>query len=163
EAHAEYRAAVALEAEAARSRPRLREWFPETLIWRPELITDDQGRASLDLRLADSITSWRLTASAVTPTGKLGAATQHLRVFQPFFVDLNLPVALTRGDEVDVPVVVYTYLPKPQTIELQLKREPWFELREEPPAKLEMPVDAVRAFAYKISVKKVGLHTLQVE
>src|SRR5207248_364403 len=38
--------------------PRVRELFPETLLWRPELVTDDQGRASLDLELADSITTW---------------------------------------------------------------------------------------------------------
>ena len=53
---------------------RVRDWFPETLLWRPELITDDQGRATLDLDLADSITTWRLSASAVTADGQLGAA-----------------------------------------------------------------------------------------
>ena len=52
---------------------RVRDWFPETLLWRPELITDDQGRATLDLDLADSITTWRLSASAVTADGQLGA------------------------------------------------------------------------------------------
>ncbi len=40
---------------------RIRQWFPETLLWRPELITDDQGEVSLDVELADSITTWRLT------------------------------------------------------------------------------------------------------
>src|SRR5579864_2304838 len=29
--------------------PRLRQWFPETLLWRPELITDDNGEVSLDV------------------------------------------------------------------------------------------------------------------
>src|SRR5262249_25366927 len=28
---------------------RVRQDFPETLLWRPELITDDQGQATLDL------------------------------------------------------------------------------------------------------------------
>src|SRR5262249_42055607 len=51
---------------------RARQHFPETLLWRPELITDDQGRASLDLARADSITTWRLTASAVSADGLLG-------------------------------------------------------------------------------------------
>src|SRR5262249_58583485 len=90
--------------------PRVREQFPERLLWRPELITDDNGHASLDIELADSITTWRLSASAVSGDGRLGAAQSSIRVFQPFFVDLNLPVALTRGDEVSVPVVVYNYL-----------------------------------------------------
>ena len=39
-------------------------------------------------------------------------------MFQPFFVDFNLPVAVTRGDEVAVPVVVYNYLNSAQTVEL---------------------------------------------
>src|SRR5205807_2623783 len=100
---------------------RVRELFPETLLWRPELITDDSGHASLDVELADSITTWRLSASAVTADGRLGAAQSSIRVFQPFFVDLNLPVSLTRGDEVSLPVVVYNYLAKSQTVELKLE------------------------------------------
>src|SRR5205085_636496 len=28
---------------------RVRELFPETLLWRPELITDDNGRATIDV------------------------------------------------------------------------------------------------------------------
>ena len=94
----------------------MREWFPESLLWRPELITDDNGRASLTIDLADSITTWRLTASAVwrRSARRPGKA---IRVFQPFFVDLNLPVSPTRGDEVAVPAVVYNYLDKPHTVD----------------------------------------------
>jgi hypothetical protein len=92
--------------------PRIREWFPETLLWRPELITNEKGEAKLPLDLADSITTWRLSASAVTAQGRLGASTEKIKVFQPFFVEVQLPVALTRGDEVAVPVVVYNYLDK---------------------------------------------------
>ena len=108
--------------------PRLRDYFPETLAWRPQLVTDDDGRASLDLELADSITTWRLSASAVTADGRLGATEKPLKVFQPFFVDVNLPVSLTRGDELAVPVVVYNYLDKPQTVTLTLAKAPWFTL-----------------------------------
>src|SRR5262249_7043744 len=104
---------------------RVREWFPETLFWRPELITDDNGRASLNVDLADSVTTWRLTTSAVSADGRLGANQSSLRVFQPFFVDLNLPVALTRGDEVAVAVVVYHYLAQPQNVQLTRADRQW--------------------------------------
>ena len=53
--------------------PRIRKTFPETLLWTPQLITDDDGRAHLDIDLADSITTWRLSASAVAADGRLGA------------------------------------------------------------------------------------------
>lgn len=107
---------------------RVRQQFPETLLWQPQLITDDNGRATLEVPLADSITNWRLSASAVSAAGQLGAIQDGVRVFQPFFVDLNLPVALTRNDEVSIPVVVYNYLSEPQTVELVLEQDEWFEL-----------------------------------
>lgn len=107
---------------------RVRKQFPETLLWQPQLITDDNGRATLEVPLADSITNWRLSASAVSAAGQLGALQEGVRVFQPFFVDLNLPVALTRNDEVAISVVVYNYLSEPQTVELVLERDEWFDL-----------------------------------
>jgi hypothetical protein len=141
---------------------RVRQDFPETLLWRPELITDDQGRASLDLALADSITTWRLTASAVSADGRLGGAETPIRVFQPFFVDLNLPVALTRNDEVTIPVVVYNYLAKPQVVELTLADADWFERLDDTVKSLELKPKEVRSTSYRLRVKRVGNHHLQV-
>jgi hypothetical protein len=141
---------------------RVREEFPETLLWRPQLITDDSGRADLDIDLADSITTWRLTASAVTTDGRLGAAQTGLKVFQPFFVDLNLPVSLTRGDEIAVPVVVYSYLDKPQTVELSLAASDWFEPLDAAARKIELGPREVRSLSYRLRVKKVGKHALEV-
>jgi uncharacterized protein YfaS (alpha-2-macroglobulin family) len=144
---------------------RIREWFPETLLWKPELITDDQGRASLDIDLADSITTWRLTGSAVSADGRLGAMLAPLRVFQPFFVDLNLPVALTRGDEVAVPVVVYNYLDKPQTVKLSLqedKADAWFTRLDDAEQSIDLQPGEVRSTHYRLKVTKVGDHKLEV-
>ena len=50
---------------------RIREHFPETLFWMPQLVTDERGRARLTLPPADSITSWRMLANAVARTGAL--------------------------------------------------------------------------------------------
>ncbi len=143
--------------------PRLREWFPETLLWRPELITDDDGRATLEVDLADSITTWRLSASAVSARGKLGAEQAAIRVFQPFFVDLNLPVALTRGDEVTVPVVVYNYLEEPQTVELTLAEDAWFEPLDELQQAIELAAGEVRSLGFRLRAKNVGRHDLRVD
>jgi uncharacterized protein YfaS (alpha-2-macroglobulin family) len=151
------------EAGPATDKPiRVRERFPETMLWQPQLITDDSGRASLDLEFADSITTWRLSAGAVAADGRLGAVQTGLRVFQPFFVDLNLPVALTRGDEIDVPAVVSNFQPKAQTVELTLAKAGWFELLGPDSMKLELKPREVRAASFRIRVKQVGRHELQV-
>jgi hypothetical protein len=141
---------------------RVREWFPETLLWRPEVITDDNGHASLDVDLADSITTWRLLASAVAADGRLGGTQTPIVVFQPFFVDLNLPVALTRGDEVAIPVVVYNYLDKAQTVELTLGNAPWFERLDDAVKHIDLAAGEVRSTSYRLRVTKVGNHELQV-
>jgi hypothetical protein len=142
--------------------PRVRQHFPETLLWRPELITDDNGRAHLDIDLADSITTWRLTASAVAADGRLGATQAGIKVFQSFFVDLNLPVSLTRGDEVAVPVVVYNYLDKPQTVALTLTAAGWFECLDDAAKKIDLATRAVSSTSYRLRIKTVGRHALQV-
>jgi hypothetical protein len=147
---------------AAAEPVRVREYFPETLLWRPELITDDAGTAHLDVELADSITTWRVSASAVAANGRLGAAQSSVRVFQPFFVDLNLPVALTRGDEVAIPVVVYNYLDKPQTVDLGLENAAWFTLLGDAGQKIELKPNEVRSLSYRLRAVKVGNQQLQV-
>ena len=53
-------------SQAAGTAPitKVREYFPETMLWQPALITDDKGVAHLGVNFADSITTWRLSASA---------------------------------------------------------------------------------------------------
>jgi hypothetical protein len=145
--------------------PRLREYFPETLLWQPALITDDNGVASLPVRFADSITTWRLTASASSRGGALGGATTSMRVFQDFFVDIDLPVALTQNDEVAFPVAVYNYLKEPQTVKLDLKAEDWFALLDDQglSRSLDLKPGEVTAIKYRIKAKRVGNFPLTVE
>ncbi|MGA2256595.1 MAG: MG2 domain-containing protein, partial [Thermoguttaceae bacterium] len=150
------------DAQASGPPVRVREWFPETLLWRPEVITDDNGRASLTIDLADSITTWRLSASAISAEGKLGGTESPIRVFQPFFVDLNVPISLTRGDEVAVPAVVYNYLDRPLSVELRLDGAKWFERLDQPTLKLDLAAGEVRSVSYRLRVKQVGRHELTV-
>lgn len=150
-----------LAADSRRS-PYIRQHFPETLLWRPELVTDDHGRATLDVDLADSITTWRLAASAVTADGRLGTTDAPIRVFQPFFVELNLPTHFTRGDEVNVPVVVYNYLDRPQMVEVKLEDAAWFERLDNPAPKVELAAGEVKSLSYRVRFRTVGRHELHV-
>lgn len=149
--------------EPAAEPVRVREWFPETLRWVPELVTDKDGKVPLEIELADSITDWRLTASAVTKDGRLGALESHIRVFQPFFVVPDLPVALTRGDEVTIPIAVHNHLNEEQTVTLKLADAPWFERLDDAVKSLTLPANAVRGASFRVRVTKVGNHPLEIE
>jgi uncharacterized protein YfaS (alpha-2-macroglobulin family) len=135
---------------------RVRDQFPETMLWQPQLVTDDTGHATLEIDLADSITTWRLSGSAVTADGRLGSLQTGIRVFQPFFVDWNLPVALTRNDEIDLPAVVSNFLPTPQTVEVTLARGDGFELIGADVQTVALKAKEVRSVSFRIRAKKAG-------
>ena len=144
---------------------RVREYFPETMLWQPALITDERGRAELPLSFADSITTWRLSASASSRGGALGGVSAALRVFQDFFVDLDLPVSLTQNDEVAFPVAVYNYLKTPQTVTLELQKEPWFELLDDAgfTRSLDLKEGEVTSVKFRIKARRIGFQPLQVK
>jgi len=148
--------------QAAGQAPRVRQFFPETLLWVPELKTDTSGFAALDVPLADSITTWRVTALASTQDGQLGFSNVALRVFQDFFVDIDLPVALTQNDEVAIPVAVYNYLPEAQNVRLQVKLEDWFELQDQPEKSLQIAANDIDVVYFRIKVKQFGEQAFQV-
>ena len=136
--------------------PRIRKFFPETLYWNPALITDEKGRAVLPLDMADSITTWRLTALASSKLGQLGSTTAPLRVFQDFFIDIDLPVALTQGDEVSVPIAVYNYLPGRQKVRLKAEAADWFESLGASTAELDIASNDVDVVYFPIKAVKNG-------
>jgi uncharacterized protein YfaS (alpha-2-macroglobulin family) len=110
------------------STPRLREYFPETLLWQPNLETDKQGRTQLKFKLADNITTWKLSLIGSTADGQIGTIEKEIRAFQPFFAELDPPKILTEGDEISLPVVLRNYLDQAQNVDLQFKPESWFTL-----------------------------------
>jgi len=148
--------------QAAGQAPRVRQFFPETLLWMPELKTDASGFAALDVPLADSITTWRVTALASTQDGQLGFSNAALRVFQDFFVDIDLPVALTENDEVAIPVAVYNYLPEAQNVRLQVKPDTWFELQDQSEKSLQIAANDIDVVYFRIKVKQFGEQAFQV-
>jgi hypothetical protein len=109
--------------------PHLREYFPETLVWQPSLETDKRGRAKIDFKLADNITTWKLAVLGSTEDGRIGTTETEIKSFQPFFVEHDPPRVLTEGDEISLPVVVRNYLQQTQKVALELKPENWFSLR----------------------------------
>ena len=148
---------VAIPGRKAAPAPHVRSYFPEALYINPEIITDGDGNASVTIPLADSITTWRMAMLASTERGALGTATSSLKVFQDFFVDLDLPVTLTQGDRVSIPVAVYNYSGARGDVTLQLQSDDWFSLVHDVPDKT-IAVDAaqVGGSQFALEAKRIG-------
>ena len=137
--------------------PRTRSYFPEALYINPEIITDPSGAASISIPLADSITTWRMALMASTPRGALGSTTGSIKVFQDFFTDLDLPVTLTQGDRVSIPVGVYNYSGAKGTVSLQLQPAEWYGLVEDVADKtLAVDSGRVGGAQFTVEAKRIG-------
>lgn len=147
---------------AAPQAPRLRQYFPETLLWLPDAVTGEDGKLHVDLTAADSITTWRMTALASTQDGRLGSAGGGLRVFQDFFIEPDLPAALTVGDQVSIPVGVYNYLPQSQTVRLDLEQADWFKLLNEPTQQLNIAANDIAVAYFRIQAVDFGRRPFKV-
>ncbi len=142
---------------------RVRQFFPETLYSNPAVITDGSGNAALDVDIADSITTWRVSTLANSMNGALGSADAPLRVFQDFFVDLDFPVQLTQGDEVNVPVAVYNYLPTPQTVTLTANPGDGFDLLDSDTQTVTLAANEVKGARFRVRAKTLGSQAFEVK
>jgi alpha-2-macroglobulin-like protein len=145
------------EGATAAAGAHVRSYFPEALYINPEIVTDGKGDASISIPIADSITTWRMAMLASTEDGALGTGTASLKVFQDFFVDLDLPVTLTQGDRVSIPVAAYNYTGTEGRVRLALKREDWFALANDD-AEKSVTVEAGRVGGaqFTIDAKRIG-------
>jgi hypothetical protein len=134
----------------------VRSYFPEALYINPEILTNAEGKASITIPLADSITTWRMAMLASTQTGALGTGTSELKVFQDFFVDLDLPVILTQGDRVSIPVAVYNYAGHAGDVDLKLEPGDWFSLEGADDRSVTVGAGQVGAAQFTIVAEKIG-------
>jgi hypothetical protein len=143
--------------------PRVRQDFPETLYVNPSIITGPDGKATIEIPMADSITTWRVSSLANSAAGKLGGGLGGIKVFQDFFADISFPATLTRGDEVTFPVAVYNYLDTPQTVQLVIQPGDWYTALGPTQLSVDLAAGEVKGVQVPVRVEKVGVQTLTVK
>ncbi|KAJ6641357.1 CD109 antigen [Pseudolycoriella hygida] len=103
----------------------VRKNFPETWLFESLSFDLNQTNATISKKVPDTITSWIITGFSVDPTTGLGLTKEPstLNVFQPFFVSINLPYSIKRGEIVSISVSVFNYMDVDQTAEVILFNE----------------------------------------
>lgn len=139
---------------------RVRQFFPETWLWLT-LDTDAAGQATQQVTAPDSITTWMLRAVALSKERGLGVAEAQLRVLQPFFVQVDLPYAVIRGEEFPVRVALYNYTDEPQEFTVELEEAAWFDLSG--PSSQQVEVGANDLAGARFTIHPHALGTQQVK
>ena len=101
----------------------IRQYFPDTCYFNPHIITDENGEATVHVKLPDSLTTWRATAIANSKDSEFGQAEQKVTVSKNLLVRLITPRFLVENDEVVIMGIVHNYLNKAVEAEVSLEGE----------------------------------------
>ncbi|MBI3267801.1 MAG: A-macroglobulin complement component [Planctomycetes bacterium] len=92
--------------------PGQRSDFAETVYWNAGLATDAAGKASFSFDLSDSISTFQVRADAVSAGGGLGEASLGVESRKPFYLEPKLPLEVTAGDLIEVPIALANGTPE---------------------------------------------------
>jgi uncharacterized protein YfaS (alpha-2-macroglobulin family) len=85
---------------------QVRSDFRSTAFWKPDIVTDASGTATVKVKYPEALTTWRATARAATTDAKFGMSSSTVRTTMPLLVRLQGPRFFVAGDRAVVSAVV---------------------------------------------------------
>ena len=140
---------------------RVRQFFPETWLWQ-DVTTDASGSASVAVEAPDSITTWMLRAVGMSKEHGLGIGEDQLRVFQPFFLTVDLPYSAIRGEELPVKVALFNYLETPQEIFVEIEDSADFDLLDDRVKSVSVDASDIGGTEFKIRLNQLGAVPIKI-
>jgi uncharacterized protein YfaS (alpha-2-macroglobulin family) len=101
--------------------PTIRRDFKDTAFWQPDVITGADGKAVVEVKLPDNLTTWRATARAVTEDTRVGSTTDKVIARKDLIMRLETPRFVTAGDAVTISGVVHNYLKNKAKVQISLQ------------------------------------------
>jgi len=103
---------------------KVRTKFADTLLYRPSVITNAEGRATIDLaELSDDLTTWRLTARAMSAPGHIGESRASILVRKEVIARLQTPRFFTQGDRTTITAIVRNDLDVKKTMKIEISAD----------------------------------------
>ncbi|WP_353483189.1 alpha-2-macroglobulin family protein [Haliscomenobacter sp.] len=103
---------------------RIRSKFSDYAFWKPNLITDQNGKSSFTVQFPENITSWKTFALGMDEKGSMGIGTKSIAAYKPLQARLYVPRFLVAGDSVAInakvsnltaqPTLIHTYFEQNQ-------------------------------------------------
>ncbi|HEX6279412.1 MAG TPA: alpha-2-macroglobulin family protein, partial [Pyrinomonadaceae bacterium] len=115
--------AVASEADdrSPDSPINLRENFEALAVWSPAVKTDSNGRATVDVKLPDNLTRYRVTAVSVDAGKRFGKTESNITAKQPLMVRPSAPRFMNFGDRIELPVVIQNQTDKDMAVDVAVR------------------------------------------
>ncbi|MBI2899321.1 MAG: outer membrane protein assembly factor BamD [Planctomycetes bacterium] len=135
-----------------------RSEFPDTMFWKAQVVTDANGRATFEMRMPDSLTTWRTTVRGLTADAKVGQQLHSVICRKEVIVRLETPRFFTQNDETVVSAVVHNYRDDVDEVQVSIEAE-GVELVGEKETVLRLAKNEDKRVDWKVRVKKAGTAT----
>lgn len=135
---------------------KVRTRFRDTLAWWPNLVTDEQGRATATVKLADNLTTWRASARVITSDTRVGQGSGKMKVTKPVVVRLAAPEYLVEGDELTMAVLVHNYTPGKLTFTVGLEQQQQFLQLPQQQMQLEVLPGKLGLVTWPVQARQAG-------
>ena len=99
----------------------LRENFDALAVWSPSVKTDSNGRATVDVKLPDNLTRYRITAVTVDQGNRFGKTESSITARKPLMVRPSAPRFMNFGDKIELPVVVQNQTDQDMTVDVAVR------------------------------------------
>lgn len=162
EAERQERADAPADSRTAALGALVREDFPATLFFAGEVALNERGEATVEVPLADALTTYRLEAIAWTSTGWTTSAASRLRVDQRALIDAPVPPYATAGDVLRLPVRVENRMEEPLPVRIEVRAEGELAIDTPAPVELEVPGREAREAVVVIPLRAAGEGALVV-
>lgn len=118
-------ASVSLEKDDRNTSPdspiNLRENFNALAVFAPSVKTDSNGRATVDVKLPDNLTRYRITAVSVDQGKRFGKSESNITAKKPLMVRPSAPRFMNFGDKIELPVVVQNQTDQDMPVDVAIR------------------------------------------
>ncbi len=143
-------------------KPELRKQFEDTAFWAASLMTNENGEATVRVKLPDNLTTWRTTVRGITRDTLVGSAITKVECRLDVVARVAAPRFLTQNDEVTIVGTVNNALTTEQQVKYVFHAD-GVETETLPAAERKMAAGEAIAFDHQVRAMMVGPVLFHVE
>ncbi len=101
----------------------VRSNFVDALIWKANIVTDENGKAKVQFKIPDNLTTWRTTVRGITKQTDVGQSINKFISRKDLLVRMETPRFFRQDDEVVISTIVHNYLSETKVTKIQFESD----------------------------------------
>ena len=93
--------------------------FVDALIWKAHIVTDKNGKAKVEFKIPDNLTTWRTTVKGITKNTDVGQKVNKFISRKNLLVRMETPRFFRQDDEIVISTIVHNYLSSAKTTKIE--------------------------------------------